>query len=41
MTIFTIIKDFLVQFISDFETYTVEYLLIFIAVILIVGVIKK
>lgn len=41
MAIFTIIKDFLVQFISDFETYTVEYLLIFIAVILIVGVIKK
>ena len=41
MAIFTIIKDFLVQFISDFETYTVEYLLIFIAVILIAGVIKK
>ena len=41
MAIFTIIKDFFMQYIPDFETHSIEYLLIFIAVILIAGVIKK
>ena len=41
MEIFKIISDFITQYIPDFATHAVEYLLLGLLIIGIVGVIKR
>ena len=41
MAILTIIKDFITQYIPDFSSNVVEYLLLFCFVVVIVGVFRR
>lgn len=41
MALFTIISDFITQYVPDFATYTVEYLLLAVLVVLIIRRIRK
>lgn len=41
MQIFTIISDFITQYLPDFSAHAVEYLLLLLLVFVIVGVFKR
>lgn len=41
MEIFTIISEFLTQYLPDFSAHAVEYLLLGVLVFLIIGVFKR